>query len=71
MSLTTVENGKRCVVSRIEGENGEREHLLGLGLVPGVPLRKIQGCGKGTVLVEVLGSRVMIAHGLAAKVVVA
>lgn len=68
MSLEALEKGKRAVVARIEGGLYAREKLLELGVVPGVLVRKLQGGRNGTVLVEVLGSQVMIGHGLAAKV---
>lgn len=68
MSLELLEKGKRAVVTRIDGGHGAREKLLKLGLVPGVPVRMLQGNKKGPVLVEVLGSQVMIGHGLASKV---
>jgi len=68
MSLEALEKGKRAVVARIEGGLYAREKLLELGVVPGVPVRKLQGGRNGPVLVEVLGSQVMIGHGLAAKV---
>lgn len=70
MSLETLENGKRCVVTRIDGGSCARDRLLELGLVPGVPVRKLQGDIKGPVLVEVLGSRVVVGRGLASKVLV-
>ena len=69
MSLEMLENGKRGVVTRIDGGGSAREHLLALGLVPGVPVRKLQGGLSGPVLVEVLGTQVMVGHGLAMKVV--
>lgn len=68
MSLEMLENGKRGVVARIAGGCSAREHLLELGLVPGVPVRKLQGGLSGPVLIEVLGTRVMVGHGLASKV---
>ncbi len=65
MKLEMLETGKRAVIARIHGGNGKRNNLLDLGLVPGVPVRMIQGGRRGPVILEVLGSRVILGHGLA------
>ncbi|HPO02512.1 MAG TPA: FeoA domain-containing protein [Treponemataceae bacterium] len=70
MGLCELENGKRGVVVRVEGGCGAREHLLELGLVPGVPVRMLEKAGGGPLLLEVLGSRVILGRGIAGKVIV-
>lgn len=70
MGLCELENGKNSVVVRVEGGCGARQHLLQLGLVPGVPVRMVERSGSGPLLLEVLGSRVMLGRGIADKVVV-
>lgn len=71
MSLEMLEKGKRAVVARIDGGQCAREKLLELGVVPGVPVRVLMSAHRGPMLIEVLGSRVMIGQGLASKVIVA
>jgi Fe2+ transport system protein FeoA len=63
-----LENGKRGVVARVLGGRGVRDHLLRLGMIPGVPVRKLQGGGQGPVVVEVLGTSVMLGMGMAEAV---
>jgi Fe2+ transport system protein FeoA len=71
MSLEKLENGKRGVVLKIDGSLGAKDHLLQLGIVPGVPVTMVQRATTGPILVEVLGTKVMLGHGLAEKVLVA
>lgn len=68
MGLCDLENGKRGVIVCIEAGCTAREKLLQLGLVPGVPVKMIQHGKMGPLLLEVLGSRVMLGQGLASKV---
>ena len=70
MILEMLENGRQGVVVRVDGGIGMRDRLLELGIVPGVPVRMIQRAGHGPVLVEVLGTRLMLGHGMAERVVV-
>ena len=70
MSLEKLENGKRGVVCKIDGGEGARDHLLQLGIVPGVPVRMIQQDKRGPILVEVLGTKVMLGRKIAEKVLV-
>lgn len=71
MSIETMDSGRRCVVTRVACDEGERRKLIELGIVPGVPIRKVSGKGAGPILVEVLGSRVAIGRSLASGVIVA
>ncbi len=71
MSLEGIDSGKRCVVTRVACEERERQKLIELGIVPGVPIRKLSGTGSGPFLVEVLGSRVALGLSLASGVFVA
>lgn len=68
MSLCQLPEGKRGVVARIEGEKSLRDHLFRLGLVPGVPVKKVQGTGAGPMVLEVLGTNVLLGDGLAGGV---
>lgn len=70
MSLEMLERGKKGVIARIDGTGKSRERLLDLGLVPGVPVKKIQDDRGGLILVEALGSRVAVDRSLAARVII-
>jgi Fe2+ transport system protein FeoA len=60
-----LEDGGGGVVVRIQGGRGLRDHLLRLGIVPGVRVRKVQGGDRGPLVLDVLGTSVMIGRGMA------
>lgn len=65
MSLTILEAGTTAIVTRIRGGHGIRAHLLRLGIVPGVPVRKMQGGRGGPQRLEVLGTKVVLGQQMA------
>lgn len=65
MVLGKLDDGGAGVVARIHGGRGMRSRLLRLGIIPGVPVRKLQGGSSGPVVLEVLGSNVMLGRGMA------
>ncbi|HSV56398.1 MAG TPA: ferrous iron transport protein A [Magnetospirillaceae bacterium] len=65
MVLEKLDDGGSGVVARIQGGSGMRSRLLRLGIIPGVPVRKLQGGSNGPVVLEVLGSNVMLGRGMA------
>lgn len=65
MQLGTLEDGAAGVVGRIDGGRMMRGRLLRLGIVPGVPVRKVRGGDEGPVVLEVLGGSVMLGRGMA------
>lgn len=70
MPLSEIESGKIVRIVKINGGRGFRQKLLGLGLIPGVPVKVIQR-GRGfPVVLSVMGNRVMIGCGMAGKVMV-
>ncbi len=71
MPLGMLENGKKGVVQKVDGVSGAKDRLLQLGIVPGVPVKMLQGDACGPILVEVLCTKVMIGQGLANKVHIA
>ena len=70
MGLCELANGKHGVVVGIEAGCSAREKLFELGLIPGVPVKMLQQGSMGPILLEVLGSRVMLGQGLARKVTI-
>ncbi|HHU36715.1 MAG TPA: ferrous iron transport protein A [Treponema sp.] len=71
MSLTMLENGRSGVVVRINGGRTCRCRLLQLGIVPGVPVSVIKNAGQGPLVLDVLGSRIMLGCGIASSIEVA
>jgi ferrous iron transport protein A len=67
--LTSVGVGRRVRVSRVDGGHGLRGRLCAMGLTPGTPVEVVAD-GGGPVVLSVLGSRVMIGRGMAAKIMV-
>jgi Fe2+ transport system protein FeoA len=68
MILGMLEDGGAGTVSRIEGGRGLRGRLMRLGIMPGVRVRKVHGGIAGPVVVEVMGSSVMLGRGMADSV---
>ncbi|MCK5249917.1 MAG: FeoA domain-containing protein, partial [Spirochaetaceae bacterium] len=42
MGLTEVDNGRKVVITRIEGGRHARKKLMDLGMIPGVPVTIIR-----------------------------
>ena len=71
MSLTMLENGRCGIVVRIHGGHVRRNRLLQLGIVPGVPVYVINNGRRGPLVLDVLGSRIVLGNGIASAVEVA
>ena len=67
--LTSARVGQSVRVTRVEGGQGLRGRLCSMGLTPGTPVEVVAD-GGGPVVLSVLGSRVMIGRGMAAKIMV-
>lgn len=65
MTIDTLETGRLAVVCGVHGGHARRGHLMNLGIVPGVPVRVVQAGMRGPMILEVLGSRIMLGRGLA------
>ncbi len=70
MGLTEVIDGKKVVVSRIEGGRHARKKLMELGLIPGVPVRIVRKSQQGPMVLSVMGRQVALGMGMAGKVFV-
>lgn len=68
VSLTMLENGRCGVVIRIHGGHSRRNRLLDLGIVPGVPVCVIKNAHGGPLVLDVLGSRIVLGNGIASAV---
>ena len=67
--LTAARVGQRVRVSQVYGGHGLRGRLCAMGLTPGTPVEVVCD-GGGPVVLDVLGSRLMIGRGMAAKILV-
>lgn len=63
-----LENGRCGVVVRINGGHSRRNRLLQLGIVPGVPVCVIRNGNHGPMVLDVLGTRIMLGNGIASAV---
>jgi len=66
-----LENGRSGVVVRIHGGHSRRNRLLQLGIVPGVPVSVVRNGHRGPLVLDVLGSRIVLGSGIASAVEVA
>lgn len=67
--LTTTHPGQRIRISAIEAGHGLRTRLCAMGLTPGLPA-EVVAVGAGPVILSIMGSRLVLGHGMAAKVLV-
>ncbi|MCG8454043.1 MAG: FeoA domain-containing protein [Spirochaetales bacterium] len=70
MGLTEVTDGKKVVISHIDGGRGARKKLMDLGMIPGVPVTILRRCGHNPMLLSVMGRQVILGRGMAEKVFV-
>jgi len=71
MSLTNVEPAKRVNIIGLNAGQGMQGRLAAMGLVPGQQIEVISSSAWGPIIVVVKGSRVILGHGMAQKVMVA
>jgi len=71
MSLTNVEPGKWVYIIGLNAGPGMQGRLAAMGLLPGVQIEVISSSAWGPIIVAVKGSRVILGHGMAQKVMVA
>lgn len=69
MPLTALKPGRPAWVARVDAGCGLVGRLTALGLVPGTAVEVLSANG-GPLLLSVLGSRLMLGCGMAAKVLV-
>jgi Fe2+ transport system protein FeoA len=71
MPLTNVEPGKRVYIIGLNAGQAMQGRLAAMGLLPGVQIEVIASSAWGPIIVAVKGSRVILGHGMAQKVMVA
>lgn len=67
--LTTIRQGSRVRIASVNAGRGLQSRLCAMGLTPGTPVEVISMTG-GPVILEVMGSRLMLGRGMASKVFV-
>jgi Fe2+ transport system protein FeoA len=70
MSLNEVTDGKRVVVTGIDGGRNARKKLMDLGIIPGVQVTITRRAGRNPMLLSVMGRQVVLGRGMAEKVLV-
>ena len=67
--LNEVDAGQRVRISQIQAGRDLTARLCAMGLTPGTPV-DVVATGGGPMILDVLGSRLMLGRGMAAKVLV-
>lgn len=67
--LTQAKPGQRVRVQALDGGQALRARLCALGLTPGMSAQVVT-MSAGPVILSVMGSRLVLGHGMAAKVMV-
>ncbi len=70
MQLSDVETGRRVFIVAVSAGHGLQGRLAAMGLVPGVQVDVVLNSSKGPFIIAVKGSRIILGHGMAGKVIV-
>ena len=70
LPLAMINPSERVKVTEIRGGRGLLQKLADMGLTPGVNLKVINSQKPGPILVDIRGSRLVLGHGVAQKVMV-
>lgn len=69
MPLTLAQVGERATVCQISGQDEQRRFLAGMGFTVGGEVTVVSKLG-GNLIVNVMGTRVALGHGLAKRILV-
>lgn len=70
MPLAMVSPGEEVTMVDIRAGRGLTRRLADMGLIPGTPLRVITSQMSGPILIDLRGSRLVLGHGIAQKIMV-
>ena len=70
MPLAMVSPGEAVEVVNIRAGLGLQRRLADMGLTPGVNIRVMNGQMSGPIIVDLRGSRLVLGHGMAQKILV-
>ena len=70
VALSSLADGARASLTRVEAGQGLRARLTAMGLRPGAEVRVVNNRGAGPFVVAVEGARIVLGRGMAHKVYV-
>lgn len=70
MPLTRVSQGEDVELVRVKGRRGLAFRLATMGLIPGVRIRVESRGGRGPALISFAGTRLILGHGMALRIIV-
>jgi len=70
MPLAMVSPGEVVIVVSISAGRGLTRRLADMGLVPGTTLRVVNSQMPGPIIIDLRGSRLVLGHGIAQKIMV-
>ena len=70
MPLAMVSPGEMVTVVDVRAGRGLQRRLADMGLVPGTTLKVINGHAPGPIIIDLRGSRLVLGHGMAQKIMV-
>lgn len=70
LPLSMVSPGQEVTLAVIHGGRGLRRRLIDMGLNEGVRLRVVEAQSSGPCLIAIGGTRLMLGHGMAQKILV-
>ena len=70
MLLSMAKKGPPLRIKAIHRGRKLQARLLAMGLVPGMPIEVISNNQRGPLVVKVMGSRIILARGMAQKIMV-
>jgi len=70
LPLAMINPSEEATVTEIRGGRGLVQKLADMGLTPGVKIRVISSNKPGPILIDIRGSRLVLGHGVAQKVMV-
>ena len=70
MPLAMVRPGEVVTVIEIRAGRGLQRRLADMGLTPGVSIRVINSQMPGPIIIDLRGSRLVLGHGMAQKIMV-
>jgi len=70
MSLVHIETGTKVLVENLSAGQRFRHRMAGLGIFPGALIQVLKKEGRGPLLIQIGGSRLMLGRRMAEKIIV-
>jgi ferrous iron transport protein A len=68
VSVGSMEKGDCVNVLRIAGGREMKARLYSMGIMPGNTVEVLSNCGRGPIIVKIMGSQVALGRGMAGRV---